>query len=64
MTTSEWLRLAYFPCLFVALGMLAYVGVKYSQGKELPRRKQRRVLLIGAIALAVGVVLYATSWFV
>lgn len=64
MTTSEWLQLAYFPCLFVALSMLAYVGVKYSQGKQLTRRKQRRVLLVGAIALAVGVVLYATSWFV
>jgi len=64
MTTSEWLQLAYFPWPFVALGMLAYVGVKYSQGKELPRRKQRRVLLVGAIALAVGVVLYAASWFV
>ncbi|NRD27969.1 hypothetical protein [Frigoribacterium sp. VKM Ac-2836] len=64
MTTSEWLRLAYFPCLLLALGMLAYVGLKYSQGKELPRRKQRRVLWVGAIALAVGVVFYATSWFV
>ena len=64
MTTSEWLRLAYFPCLFVALGMLSYVGVKYSQGKELPRRKQRRVLLVGAIALTVGVGLYAASWIV
>lgn len=64
MTTSEWLQLAYFPCLFVALSMLAYVGLKYSQGKQLTRRKQRRVLLVGAIALAVGVVLYAPSWFV
>ena len=64
MTASEWLRVAYFPCLFVALGMLAYIGVKHSQGKELPRRQQRRVLLVGAIVLAVGVVLYATSWLV
>jgi hypothetical protein len=64
MTASEWLRVAYFPCLFVALGMLAHVGVRYSQGKELPRRQQRRVLSVGAIVLAVGVVLYATSWFV
>lgn len=64
MTTSEWLRLAYFPCLLVVFGVLGHIGLKYSQGKELPRHKQFRLLAVGALALAVGVVLFATSWLV
>lgn len=64
MTTSEWLRLAYFPCALVVLGVLGYIGLKYSQGNELPRHRPFRLLAVGAIALAVGVILFARSLLV
>jgi len=59
MTTSEALRLAHAPFLFLALGLLAYIGLRYSQGRELPRRTRLRVL--GAAA---GAVLVAAGLFV
>jgi len=64
MTTSEVLRLAYSPFFFAALGLLAYIGIKYSQGKELPRRTRLRIVAIAGIVMFVGASLFAASWLV
>jgi len=52
MTLSQGLAAAYGPCLFVALGLLAFIGIKYSQGKALPRGRRLRLLGVAAIFLA------------
>ena len=64
MTTSEALRLAFSPLLFVALGLLAYIGIKYSQGKELPRRTRLRIVGPAGIVMLVAVSLDVASWLV
>ena len=64
MTTSEALRLAYAPFLFVALGLLAYIGIKYSQGKELPRKKRLRIVGLASIIMLIGAGLYIASWLI
>lgn len=64
MTTSEALRLAFSPLLFVALGLLAYISLKYSQGKELPRRTRLRIVGIAGLVMLVAVSLYVASWLV
>ena len=64
MTTSEALRLAFSPLLFVALGLLAYIGIKYSQGKELPRRKRLWIVEIAGLVMLIAVSLYVASWLV
>jgi len=64
MTTSEALRLAFSPLLFVALGLLAYIGIKYSQGKELPRRRRLRIVGIAGLVMLVAVCLYVASWLI
>jgi len=64
MTTSEMLRLAYSPFLFLALGLLAYIGVKYSQGKELPRRTRLRIVAIAGLIMLIAASLLVASWVV
>ena len=64
MTISEALRLAFSPLLFVALGLLAYIGIKYSQGKELPQRTRLRIVGIAGLVMLVAVSLYVASWLV
>jgi hypothetical protein len=64
MTTSEALRLAFSPLLFVALGLLAYIGIKYSQGKQLPRRTRLRIVGIAGVVMLIAVSLYIASWLV
>jgi hypothetical protein len=64
MTTSEALRLAFSPLLFVALGLLAYIGIKYSQGNELPRRTRLRIVGIAGVVMLIAVSLYIASWLV
>ncbi|ROS61190.1 hypothetical protein EDF38_0275 [Frigoribacterium sp. PhB160] len=64
MTTSEALRLAFSPLLFVALGLLAYIGIKYSQGKELPRRARLRIVGIAGVVMLIAVSLYVASWLI
>jgi len=64
MTTSEALRLAFSPLLFVALGLLAYIGIKYSQGKELPRRTRLRIVGIAGLVMLIAVSLYVAGWLV
>lgn len=61
MTSSQWLALAYGPCLFVALGLLAFIGIRYSQGKAIPRKQRLRILGVAALFLAAGVVLLILS---
>jgi len=64
MTTSEMLRLAYSPFWFLALGLLAYIGVKYSQGKELPRRTRLRIVAIAGLIMLIAASLLVASWVV
>lgn len=64
MTTSEALRLAYASFLFVALGLLAHIGVKYSQGKGLPRPKRLRIVGLSSIVMLIGAGHYIASWLV
>jgi hypothetical protein len=61
MTSSQWLAVAYGPCLLVALGLLAFIGIRYSQGKALPRKRRLRLLGVAALFLAAGAVLLILS---
>jgi hypothetical protein len=61
MTSSQWLAVAHGPCLLVALGLLGFIGIRYSQGKALPRERHLRLLGVAASFLAAGTVLLIVS---
>jgi hypothetical protein len=58
MTVLELSQRAYLSFLIVALGMLAYLSAKRIQGKAVPPWTRRSVVVVLALVVIVGAVLY------
>ena len=61
MPASQWLSIAYGPCMLVVFVILGYIGIRYSQGRELSRRTRLRLLSVAAVFLVAGGVFAAVS---
>ena len=56
MPASQWLSIAYGPCMLVVFVILGYIGIRYSQGRELSSRTRLRLLGVAAVFLGVAAV--------